>query len=229
MLPALERCSIILSRFSGIAKFQGSNDSVGFSSHQISLIMDTVACLHLVSSRILNQVVEELDLFASFSAWMRYEIDRLASDTSSSSPNEEMAEKEASIDHSKLLLYLQRIMTRSPLAVFFDDVSSENRNNDSAHAEEGIPMFALLHSQLQKQEQGLPYMRHLPQVHFLYQNLAQQANVVFGQIAEAEKRNVLFGKAIELGNIRSGALDMKISPIVRNLCWICDVSPLITV
>jgi anaphase-promoting complex subunit 4 len=218
MLPALERCSIILSRFSGIAKFQGSNDSVGFSSHQISLIMDTVACLHLVSSRIIIQVVEELDLFTSFSAWMRYEIDRLASDTSSSAPTEEMAEKEASIDHSKVLLYLQRIMTKSPLAVFFDGVSSETHNNDSAHAEEGVPMFALLHSQLQKQEQGLPYMRHLPQVHFLYQNLAQQANVVFGQIAEAEKRNVLFGKAIELGNIRSGALDMKISPIVRNLC-----------
>jgi anaphase-promoting complex subunit 4 len=214
MLPALERCSVILSRFAGIAKFQDSNDTVGFSSHQISLIMDTIACLHLVSSKILTQVVDELDLFASFSAWLRYEIDRLASNASGSSPNEETADKEASIDHSKVLLYLQMAMITSPLAVFFGDASSE-QDNDWANPEQGVPMFTLLLNQLQKQEQGLPYMKHLPRVDFLSKNLAQQANVVFGQIAEAEKRNVLFGKANELGSVQSDApLAMKICPIV---------------
>jgi len=71
-LPALERCSVILSRLSGIAKFQTSSDSAGFSVHQIDLISDTVACLHLVSAKILVQVVDELELFAAFSAWLRY-------------------------------------------------------------------------------------------------------------------------------------------------------------
>jgi anaphase-promoting complex subunit 4 len=215
MLPALERCSVILSRFAGIAKFQGPNDTVGFSSHQIGLLMDTVACLNLVSSKILIQVVDELDLFSSFSAWLRYEIDRLASDSSPSSSNEEVADKEGSIDHSKVLLYLQTSMTRSQLALFFGSVFSENETSGRDLDDHGYPMFTLLDSHLQKQEQGLPYMKHLPRVDFLSKVLTQQATTVFGQIAEAEKRNVLFGKAKDLGSIqRSAALDMKMSQIV---------------
>lgn len=213
MLPALDRCSVILSRFSGIAKFQGDNERLGFSSQQISLIMDTIACLHLVSSRILLQVIEELDLFTSFSAWLRYEIDRLASDTTTSI-NEELGEKEASIDHGKVLLYLQTYMTTSPLAVFLsDDLSGES--DDSNHIKEGVPMFELLLKQLQKQEQGLPFMSALPRVGVLYNFLAKQASAIFNQIAEAEKRNVLFGKANELGVAHSDAhIDLRMGEMV---------------
>jgi anaphase-promoting complex subunit 4 len=216
MLPALERCSVILSRFAGIAKFQGSDDTVGFSNHQIGLIMDTLACLNLVYSKILMQVVDELDLFSSFSAWLRYEIDRLVSDPSQSSTSEEAAEKEGSIDHSKVLLYLQTIMKTSPLAVYFGPFSSEaEADRDWVHEKHSHPMFNLLDSQLQKQEQGLPYMEHLPRVDFLFDVLSRQATSIFGQIAEAEKRNVLFGKPEELRGIESGGvLDMKMSPIV---------------
>lgn len=39
MLPALERCSVILSRFSGIARFQGSNGSDSFTSQQVRYIV----------------------------------------------------------------------------------------------------------------------------------------------------------------------------------------------
>lgn len=217
MLPALERCSVILSRFVGIAKFQGSSDNVGFSSHQIDLIMDTVACMNLVSSKILIHVVDELDLFSSFSNWLRYEIDRLASDSSISSSNEEMVDKEGLIDHRKVLLYLQTSMTKSPLAVFFGSISSENEIPDWVHDEQGHPIFTSLDSQLQKQEQGLPYVEHLPRVDFLSKVLEEQAATVFGQIAEAEKRNVLFGKSHDLGSMQSATvLDIKMSRRVCN-------------
>jgi anaphase-promoting complex subunit 4 len=214
MLPALERCSVILSRFAGIAKFQGSNDSIGFSSHQISLMMDTVACLNLVCSKILVQAVDELGLFTSFSAWLRYEIDRLVSDPSLSSANDEAAEKEGSIDHSKVLYYIRRTMTTSPLAVYFGPVSEVKASN-WVNEEQGLPMFNLLDSQLQKQEQGLTYMQHLPRVDFLCDVLAQQATTIFSQIAAAEKRNVLLGRPEELGIIENdGVCDMKMSPRV---------------
>lgn len=214
MLPALDRCSVILSRFTGIAKFQGDNDTVGFSSHQITLIMDTVACLHLVSSRILMRVVDELDLFTAFSSWLRYEIDRLASE-SSSSPNEESLDKEASIDHNKVLLYLQTAMTSSPLEVFLGD-STEEDIADWPRQEHGLPMFDLLDKQLEKQEQGLPYTKPLARVELLCKYLTRQATMVFSQLAEAEKRNVLFGKAYELGAAQSGTPnDMKTIPMVK--------------
>ncbi|TVY83618.1 Coatomer subunit delta [Lachnellula suecica] len=198
LLPALERCSVILSRFSGIAKFQGPNDTVGFSSQQISLIMDTVACLHLVASRILIQVVDELDLFGAFSAWLRFEIDRLASEGSIALKDEE-AEKEATIDHSKVLLYLQNCMDSSPLEVYLGDCTSEDYSNGWSHAEQGLPMFDLLEKQSEKQEKGLPYMKPLPRVELLCKFLSKQAKIIFAQIAEAEKRNVLLGNPQEIG------------------------------
>jgi anaphase-promoting complex subunit 4 len=194
----------------GIAKFQGTNDSVGFSSHQISLIMDTIACLHLISSRILIQVVDELDHFTAFSSWLRYEIDRLASD-SANAPNEEGTEKEASIDHSKVLLYLQTTMTFNPLEVFLGDTSTEDYN-DLSQIDQGLPMFDLLGKELEKQEQGHPYMKPLTRLELLCKYLVRQANTVFGQIAQAEKRNVLFGTANELGIAqRDAPMDIRMS------------------
>ncbi|KAH6668009.1 anaphase-promoting complex, cyclosome, subunit 4-domain-containing protein [Halenospora varia] len=217
MLPALERCSVILSRFSGIAKFQGDDDSVGFSSHQISLIVDTVACLHLVSSKILLQVIDELDLFAAFSSWLRYEIDRLGSDSTSAKDDD--LEKEAAIDHNKVLLYLQNCMTTSPLEVYFGDLTSDDVNNDWNQAEQGLPMFDLLDKQITKQERGLSYMKGLPRVELLCKFLSRQAQSVFSQIAEAEKRNVLFGQRQEIGTAENdGFIDMRLAILSNSSC-----------
>ncbi len=189
---------------------------MGFTSQQINRLMDTVACLHLASSKVLIQVVDELELFASFSTWLRYEIDRLASD-SSSSPSEDAAEKESFIDHSKVLTYLQTIMVSSPLAVFLDDSPLKNNDNWS-HDGYGLPMFELLDKQIQLQERGKPYIKSLPRIDLLCAFLDHQAHGVFGQIAQAEKRNVLFGKAQDIGSIESnGSVDMRMSKYVGHL------------
>ncbi len=216
---------MILSRFAGIAKFQGTNETRGFTITQINLIMDTVACLHLVSSKILIQVVDELDLFAAFSNWIRYEIDRLASD-SAASPDDDKIEKEASIDHSKVLQYLQTAMTTNSLAMYFDDSVTED-DNGWKNAEQGLPIYDLLDKQLQKQERGAPYLKALPRVDLLCKLLAAQASTIFGQIAEAEKRNVLFGKVHEIGVTETtGPVAMRMSAVVslqRSLSNLADM------
>src|SRR6266536_2491918 len=103
MLPALERCGIILSRLLGIARFHDGDVDIGFTTPQITRLMDIVACLTLVSHKILLLVMEELELFVVFSSWLRLEIDRLAS----SSHSEELSEKEAMMDNGKVLLYIR--------------------------------------------------------------------------------------------------------------------------
>lgn len=217
MLPALDRCAVILSRLSGISKFQGFNQEVGLSTQQISLLMDTVACLHMISAKILNQVIDELDLFTAFSQWLHYEIDRLSSESSGSS-NDDTAEKESALDHSKVLRYLQTAMSASPLAAFFGNVSEEECRRDWAQAEQGLPMFDVLDEELQKQDQGLDYMKALPLVAYICQHLSKQATVVFSKVAEAEKRNVLLGNVIELGSVENAApMDMKMNEVVRRV------------
>jgi anaphase-promoting complex subunit 4 len=216
MLPALDRCSVILSRFAGIAKFQHTNDSVGFSSHQINHIMDVIASLHLISSKIILQVVDELDLFAAFSSWLRYEIDKLASEASSST-TEEANEKESTINHSKVLLYVQTAMTNSPLCIFLGDAADYSKEG-WGQLQPGVKIFDQVDQQLQKQEQGLPYEKQFPRVEFLCKILVAEASTVFSKIAEAEKRNVLFGKPKLLGVPRSD------TPIDMSMCKMVGIA-----
>ncbi|KAK3357076.1 anaphase-promoting complex, cyclosome, subunit 4-domain-containing protein [Lasiosphaeria hispida] len=193
-IPALERCGIILSRLLGIARFHDSRENIGFTSAQISRLMDIVSCLTVVAHKVLLCVMDELDHFTTFSVWLRMEIDKQASSTI----NEDLTEKEATMDNAKVLVYIQRYLASSPLALYFDEVTKEDYAKDQELTEAGPSLLELLDKQLKRQEAGQPYMRALPHVDFLVNYLNNRANTVFQDIAEAEKRGVRFGQAAEV-------------------------------
>jgi len=194
MIPALERCAVILSRLLGIARYHGGAVEIGFSSAQISRLMDIVSCLMLVSNKILIAVMEELELFTSFSSWLRFEIDRLASPSQA----EELPEKEATMDHSKVLTYIQHCLVESPMTIFFDKVGQADWTKDWQFVEDGPTLLEMLDVQLQKNDARQPHMKAFPKVEFLVDYLSMRANTVFKDIAEAEKRSVRFGKPVRL-------------------------------
>lgn len=197
-LPALDRIGIILSRLLGIARFHEGKAEIGFTSAQITRIMDIVSCLTLVGNKIILIVMEELELFGSFSIWLRHEIDRLASSSSS----DELTEKEATMEHGKILAYIQQYMPASPLRYYLSSVAADNSVKGRELAESGTSLLNLLSKQLKKLDAGQPDESAFVQVEFLYGYLESKADAVFEGIAEAEKRSVRFGQpaAIKLEN-----------------------------
>ncbi|KAH6671548.1 anaphase-promoting complex component Cut20/Apc4 [Plectosphaerella plurivora] len=195
LLPALQRCSIILSRLRGLAQFYDNRDDIGFSVVQITRAMDMVACLQLVAHRILLQVMEELELFNAFSLWLRFQIDRLAA---SNSNNEELTEKEAMMENGKVLAYIQRFLVHSPLGLFFDEVSQEEYDADKKATEGTVNLLDALDTQLKRHETGQPHSKGLPQVKFLVDIFDDRAVGIFKDIAEAQKRSVRFGQPTRL-------------------------------
>ncbi|KAH8653357.1 anaphase-promoting complex, cyclosome, subunit 4-domain-containing protein [Xylariales sp. PMI_506] len=193
-LPALERILIILSRLLGIARFHESEDGIGFNSTQITKVMDSVSCLMLVGQKVLLLVMEELELFHAFSTWLRFEIDRLAS----SSASDELTEKEATMEHAKVLLYLERYIRESPLRFHLSKVSPGDLERDLKLAEDGTFLLDVLDKQIKSQDIGQPQTGVFSQVEFLGANLLSKANVVFNGIAEAEQRTVRFGQITKL-------------------------------
>ncbi|KAI1128554.1 anaphase-promoting complex, cyclosome, subunit 4-domain-containing protein [Nemania abortiva] len=189
-LPALERISIILSRMLGIARFHESKAEIGFTSAQIMKVMDIVSCLMMVGNKILLFVMEELELFHAFSIWLRHEIDRLAS----SSITDDLTEKEASMEHGKILAYIQQYMPASPLRYYLSSVTTEDADRDRKLADGGSSLLELLGKQIKKQESGQDDTGSYPQVEFLCKYLDSQANSVLEGIAEAERRSVRFGQ-----------------------------------
>ncbi|GAB1320294.1 hypothetical protein MFIFM68171_10504 [Madurella fahalii] len=193
-IPALERCGVILSRLLGIARFHGSEDGIGFNEAQINKLVDITSSLLMVAHKILLIVMDELEQFAVFSAWLRLEIDKQAS----SSLSEELTEKEATMDNLKVLSYIQNYLISSPLALYFGDVGKGDYAKNQALIEQAPSLLDVLDRELHKQEAGQPYMKELPQVNFLLNYLASKAKIVFKGIAEAEEQGVRFGQAAEL-------------------------------
>ncbi|KAI2626536.1 anaphase-promoting complex, cyclosome, subunit 4-domain-containing protein [Hypoxylon sp. NC1633] len=212
-LPALERIGIILSRLLGIARYHESKAEIGFTSAQILQIMDIVSCLMLVGNKILLFVMEELDLFQSFSIWLRHEIDRLAS---SSSAMDELTDKEATMDHAKILNYIQQYLAASPLRHHLSSVPTDHSKKGRQQTESGNSLLQLIVKQLQKQDDGQSDEGPFPQIEFLCGYLEVKAGAVFEGIAEAEKRSVRFGQptAIELGSSIS-KFDVTMSAILH--------------
>ncbi|KAI1490860.1 anaphase-promoting complex component Cut20/Apc4 [Biscogniauxia mediterranea] len=209
-LPVLERIGIILSRLLGVARFHESKAEIGFSSIQITNIMDIVSCLMLVGNKILLFVMEELELFNSFSIWLRHEIDRLAS----SSTTDELSEKEATMEHGKVLTYIQQYMPASPLRHYLSNVSAEDSERDRQQAESGSSLLDLLGKQLKRQEAGQPNTGTFSQIGFLCNHLDRKASVVFEGIAEAEKRSVRFGQPTKIELLHNvSKFDIRMSAI----------------
>ncbi|KAG6225897.1 hypothetical protein E4U34_007493 [Claviceps purpurea] len=194
-LPALERCAVILSRLRGLAQFYDDREDNGFSTAQINRGLDIISCLSLVGHKILSNVMDELQSFQAFSNWLRFQIDRFAS---SSSETDDLTEKEATMNTSRVLTYIERYLTRSPVDVFFDDISKQDWEADWDHIEDGIALLPLLDAQLKKQEAGQASRRALQHVEFLVSYLTTWSSRIFSGIAEAKKRSVRFGSPLKL-------------------------------
>ncbi|KAK4106231.1 hypothetical protein N658DRAFT_490835 [Parathielavia hyrcaniae] len=197
-IPALERCGVILSRLLGVARFHGSDERIGFDEGQINKLMGIVSCLMMVAHRVLTSVMDELEHFNAFSIWLRLEIDKQGSPTVS----EELTEKEAAMDHPRVLIYIQHYLDGSPLAPFFDEVTKEDYTKGEELVEPGISLLDLLDKQLQEQAAGRSFIEVLPRVDFLLNFLASRANCVLKGIAEAQKEGVRFGQATKVSTGR---------------------------
>lgn len=194
MLPAIERCTLILSRLSGIARFHEEEDHIGFTNAEITRLVDILSALKLVCHKVLLIVMEELELFRMFSSWLRITIDRV----SSSTVPEEITEKEALLDPSKILRYIEKYLVSSPMATYFAKVPQETRNEDWERVQECSSVLNGVDEQLELEQAGKPFMKSLPQMTFLVDLLTAKAGDVFQNIAEAEKRSVRFGQAVKL-------------------------------
>lgn len=194
MLPALQRTAIILSRLRGIARFEASNNDIGFTTAQIARLIDIVQTLYAVSYKILRLVMKELILFSKFSSWLRLEIDRLASSTMS----DELLERQANVDFPKVLKYIKDHLTTSPMSVFFDGFDEKDYHILVAKLQDVSSLRELLEAEVKRPQTEQICMRALPRVEFLVDFLSSRSELVLKAIAETQRRRVRFAPATKL-------------------------------
>ncbi|KZF19733.1 hypothetical protein L228DRAFT_271053 [Xylona heveae TC161] len=209
LLPALERCNLLVSRLRGFSRYQPSNALFGLSTSELDGVLDTVHCLTLVAHTVLRQAGIELQQFSAFSTWLRHEIDVQASDPSISSADDAV-EKDTIIDYARLLEYIQGAMTVSRIGGFFQPHTSHNSQIDVSK-KEMLPN-AVIAERFSEYNKGIGTEKGLPTFEEITGKLGQQFQHVFKRISATGQRGVVFGRPILLASkYQPTGLDMRMN------------------
>jgi anaphase-promoting complex subunit 4 len=208
LLPALERCGVLLSRLLGLSKFQKLNHVLGLETRDLNECLDTVDCLNLLSHNVLIYSGRELREFAAFSKWLRHEIDLQSAD-SLSATLDELIEKSDALEYGQILAYIQGAMTRSSLQDFIQPPAEPEperwapAGQDSSFYETYKRLLQQQAQQSSKDRKGLPVLSNLTA------RLGSQCDKVFRRIAETQRRGILHRSPLVLASdCDSGVIDM---------------------
>jgi anaphase-promoting complex subunit 4 len=117
LIPALDRCSIIISRLRGLAHFHDRDWIFTCPLTDFTALLDVLKNMRLLAHTVLLYAGEEKRQFHAFSKWLRFCIDFEATEPESQS-RAEMEARDAGVDVALVLDYIQYGMGRSDLAPY---------------------------------------------------------------------------------------------------------------
>ncbi|KAF1986422.1 hypothetical protein K402DRAFT_463704 [Aulographum hederae CBS 113979] len=120
LLPAIDRCSVLVTSLRGLAKFHEDDNVFSVSPDLFTKVLEVLKCLRLLAHNVLVYTQDERHQFTQFSKWLRHEIDVQAMDPDSASA-EETLERDLSLDTMQLLAYIDGALTQSKLRAFLSD------------------------------------------------------------------------------------------------------------
>ena len=217
LLPALQRCSVVVSRLRGLSKFEDSRVALGLETSELDQIFDTISCLQLLCHTILIYASSELRQFTAFSAWLRQEVETQATDPLSTTAEENM-DKDVVPDYPLIFEYVQGALKRSRLHDLFNmPESGAARPKWSMAGDEEI-LYDRYKIELRKFKKDVTLEQELPGLAFLVSRLDRQCRVVFQRTARAQGQKVRFSSPVRVGR-KSKHCEIRMVPQVRRPCW----------
>ncbi|OAL68394.1 anaphase-promoting complex component Cut20/Apc4 [Trichophyton rubrum] len=218
LMPALERCGVLLSRLIGLSKYHRISPILGLETTYLKACVATLDCLTLLGHKVVLHSSIELKEFHAFSHWMQHEI-KLQSTDPTSSTMDELVEAADEIDYGTTLGYVKGALTNSALQGFLQvpqpppgapGADPEDRKrwdvdiqDDGTFYEEYKKLVSQHESQ--RSVEGLS----IPMLGDLTARLSAQCDRVFKQIAETQRRGTLFRSALKLNeDCDAAVLDM---------------------
>ncbi|KAI0583717.1 Apc4 multi-domain protein [Pyrenophora tritici-repentis] len=117
LIPALDRCSIVISRLRGLAQFHDRDWIFSGPISDFTALLQTLKKMRLLAHTAMLYASEEKRQFHSFSKWLRFTIDFEATEPESQSRTE-MEQRDAGVDISQVLAYIQYGLTKSDVTPF---------------------------------------------------------------------------------------------------------------
>lgn len=205
LLPALERCQVVISRLEGLSTFTKSAQVLGLDLQSLYRVMDTVDCLNLLGHYLLKTVGKEIRQFTAFMKWLRLEVEiqgleRENAGGPGSERLDELCMRRDELDVRTVLDYIQGVMGKSAMVAFVRPsvdargTSLEGPSYDWSHNQAEVGFYEVFKKML-KINLG-PGKR--PDLDDLLRRLTGQAQKVFDGIAQTLRKSVLHGRVCTL-------------------------------
>jgi anaphase-promoting complex subunit 4 len=205
LLPALERCQVILSRLEGLSRFAKSAQVLGLDMQSLNRTIDTVECLNLLGHHLLKIVGKEIKQFTAFIKWLRLEVEiqgleRENAGGGGSERLDDMCMRRDDVEVRTVLDYIQGVMGKSGMATFVRRPADARRSSlgrpsyDWSRNQVDMGFYDIFKKMLRTNvEQG-----KLPDLEDLLQRLKVQAEKVFEGIAQTLRKSILHSRVCTL-------------------------------
>jgi anaphase-promoting complex subunit 4 len=116
-LPAVDRCTVVLSRLRGLAKYHDSVWIFNTTVPEFTALLELLKNMRLLAHTAILYASDEKRHFQFFSKWLRYQVDFQATEPGSQS-RREMEAKDPGVDIAIVLEYIRYGLSKSDLGSF---------------------------------------------------------------------------------------------------------------
>ncbi|KAF2120260.1 anaphase-promoting complex, cyclosome, subunit 4-domain-containing protein [Lophiotrema nucula] len=193
LLPAVDRCSIVISRLRSLAQYHDQCWIFSAPVTDFTALLTILQNIRLLGHTTLLYAGDEKRQFASFSKWLRYEIDFEATEPGSQS-REEMEGKDPGVDIGMVLGYVQYGLTNSDLAPYLaadSQLPSEQRVAPPASYDETRKAIDLL-------KEGASYKEEALSLEHVFLHLNAGCTKLFHQISQWQEGNINMSSGLVL-------------------------------
>ncbi|KAJ6192764.1 anaphase-promoting complex, cyclosome, subunit 4-domain-containing protein [Bipolaris maydis] len=214
LIPALDRCSIVVSRLRGLAQFHDRDWIFSGPITDFSALLETLKNMRLLAHTAMLYATEEKRQFHSFSKWLRFTIDFQATEPESQS-RVEMEQRDPGVDVSQVLAYIQYGLTKSDVALYLGpeaQLDPKSREKEAASYEDTKRAIALL-------KEGATFKEEALCLEHVLRHLATGVTGLLKQVSKWQQANIQMDSGLVLEDM--GAEDEE-SNIVADMRMVSE-------
>ncbi|ETI19725.1 hypothetical protein G647_08738 [Cladophialophora carrionii CBS 160.54] len=211
LVPALERCLIVLSRLDGLARFGPTSSKLGLDEKSIAKVTETVDCMGVLTEDLLIDVDLEMREFAAFMKWLKWECEVEALEEGSERAAELRESWTGEGELKTVLEYVVGAMNESRLKKYLVKEEEEQPAGGPASFDDD-PDIGFFAEYIKRRVRGRKHKK-MPTLGDLVGRMQKQCESVFSQIAETFRKSILESYLTALPRQCDGSkMDIKVIP-----------------
>ena len=213
LLPAVERCQVIVSRLRGLSLVRKAGGVLGVDSEYLDFIDDALDMLNLLGHKLLLVIGKDLKEFRAFEKWLKLEIEFQGLDEQESEHAEGFAERMDAIEHRLVLDYISGPLTKSNVLNYI-----QATNNKSVEQSDWTPQidgdsFYDTYKSLILRPEMVGEQSNMPHLHDLTSYLRRRCADLFSHIADTLRKSIMLSTPVPLPKTMSKEVfDIKMMP-----------------